>query len=75
MAGSLKSNFKPIPPALYGPSLFRLCGNRSAEKLNANYNAAVNIARSDKIVKKKEDCEYYKLKQSKRGVDLNKVSN
>jgi len=28
--------------------------------LNADYNAAVNIARSDKAVKNKEQCEYYK---------------
>lgn len=34
------------------------------EKLHADYNAALNIARSDKIVKKKEDCEYYKQSRS-----------
>ena len=28
--------------------------------INADYNAALNIARSSNIVKKKEDCEYYK---------------
>lgn len=29
---------------------------------NADYNAAVNIAKSDKVVTKKEQCTYYKLK-------------
>jgi len=32
------------------------------EKFNSDHNAAVNIAMSDKIVTKKEQCEYYKLK-------------
>jgi len=36
-----------------------VCG-ACGEKLNADYNAAVNIARSDKTVTKKEQCEYYK---------------
>ncbi len=30
------------------------------EKLNADYNAALNIARSEKAVTKKEQCEFYK---------------
>jgi putative transposase len=30
------------------------------EKINADHNAALNIARSDKIVTKKEQCEYYR---------------
>jgi len=34
-------------------------------KLNADYNAALNIARSDKEVKNKEQCEYYKQKAAK----------
>ena len=34
------------------------------EKLDADYNAALNIARSDKIVSKKEECEYYKLNEN-----------
>lgn len=29
-------------------------------KIHADYNAAVNIARSDKVVKSKEECEYFK---------------
>lgn len=37
----------------------KACG----EKLNADYNAAVNIARSSQIVTKKEQCEYYKKKK------------
>jgi len=31
-------------------------------KLNADYNAALNVARSDKVVKSKEQCEYYRQK-------------
>ena len=31
-----------------------------SEKLNADYNAAVNIARSTKVVTKKDQCEYFK---------------
>lgn len=38
------------------------CGN-SYER---DYNAAVNIARSDIIVSKKEECEFYKLKEKKQ---------
>lgn len=33
------------------------------EKLNADYNASLNIARSGKIVKKKEDCEFNKNRE------------
>ena len=33
---------------------------KCGEKRNADFNAAVNIAKSDKIVTNKEDCEYYK---------------
>jgi putative transposase len=36
-------------------------------KVHADYNAALNIARSDKIVEKKEDCEYYKQKTGENG--------
>ena len=36
------------------------------EELNADYNAAVNIARSNKIVTKQEQCEYWKLKKAKK---------
>jgi putative transposase len=34
-------------------------------KIDADYNAAINIARSDKVVKKKEECEFYKQQQGK----------
>jgi putative transposase len=33
-------------------------------KLNADYNAALNIARSEKVVKSKEQCEYHKRNTS-----------
>lgn len=36
------------------------CGN----SINADYNAAVNIARSTSIVKKEGECQYYKLKKA-----------
>jgi len=39
----------------------KICG----ENLQADHNAALNIARSEYIVKKKEDCEFYK--QSRPG--------
>lgn len=42
-----------------------VCANaKCGEKINADYNAALNIARSDKIVTKKEQCEYYKQSQA-----------
>jgi len=33
-------------------------------KMDADYNAAINIAKSTKIVKKKEDCEYWKTRKN-----------
>jgi len=36
------------------------------EKINADHNAAVNIARSDKVVTKKEQCEFYKKKDKQK---------
>jgi IS605 OrfB family transposase len=40
------------------------CANKDTDgnnlKVNADYNAALNIAKSIKFVQKKEDCEYYK---------------
>ena len=36
------------------------------QKMYADYNAALNIARSDKIVKSKEQCEFYKQNQQKQ---------
>ncbi|MBM4165940.1 MAG: IS200/IS605 family element transposase accessory protein TnpB [Ignavibacteria bacterium] len=36
------------------------------EKVNADYNAALNIARSKKFVAKKEECEYFKLHKETR---------
>ncbi|MDD4890281.1 MAG: transposase [Phycisphaerae bacterium] len=39
-----------------------LCAACGAD-LNADYNAALNIARSSRVVTKKEECEYHKLKQ------------
>ena len=30
------------------------------EKVNADYNASRNIARSNKLVTRKEECQYYK---------------
>lgn len=38
--------------------------NKCGEKLHADYNAAVNIANSDKIVTKKEHCTISKLSQA-----------
>ena len=38
---------------------------KCGEKLNADYNAAVNIARSERTVTKKEQCEYYKRQAAK----------
>lgn len=34
-------------------------------KVNADYNAALNVAKSDNIVTKKEDCQYHKLQSNK----------
>ena len=34
---------------------------KCGEKFDADYNAALNIARSDKVVTKKEQCQFYKL--------------
>lgn len=38
-----------------------LC-DKAGEKINADYNAALNIAKSNKIVTTKEECEFYKIK-------------
>ena len=41
------------------------CKNKDKDgknaKVNADYNAALNIAKSNVVVTKKEDCQYYKL--------------
>jgi len=37
---------------------------KCGEEIQADYNAALNIAHSDKIVTKKEQCEYYKQSQA-----------
>lgn len=45
------------------------CDNKDKDgsnyKMNADYNAACNIAKSIKIVEKKEECEYYKKSHEK----------
>jgi len=38
-------------------------------KLNADYNAAVNIAKSDKVVEKKEQCQFYIQQKRQSGFD------
>tara|TARA_Y100001960_G_scaffold276025_1_gene305909 strand:+ start:319 stop:1758 length:1440 start_codon:yes stop_codon:yes gene_type:complete len=53
-----------------------LCGNPDCtrkdkkgnnEEVNADYNAALNIAKSKKFVTRKEECEYFKKSQSESG--------
>lgn len=46
------------------------CSNKDSKtnenkKVNADYNAALNIAKSNNIVTKKEECQYYKLYNNK----------
>lgn len=38
--------------------------SKCVEEIQADYNAALNIARSEKTVTKKEQCEYYKINQA-----------
>jgi DNA replicative helicase MCM subunit Mcm2 (Cdc46/Mcm family) len=42
------------------------------EKMNADFNAALNIARSEKVVTKKEQCNAYKKLKADRLVESSK---
>lgn len=42
------------------------CKNHDDKGINADYNAALNIARSNMIVSSKKECQFYKSKESEK---------